>query len=400
MPQTNTPRLRVNPELAKAKGAGPTLQAWAQRAIKGLDPNDYEIAELIAVDPTAPYYEALGGNDMRAWLKAILAEAPVMIDVLGLPYGGPNDGKDNDGNWFSPSTNFMDGENDTPSVMYGHGGMLKYERRTHGKVVARWYDQEGGWFKVLLDKSSPRFEQLYEAHVKGLLRASTGVVPATLDVREDGHINQWQVGELSLIDLRDGIKPSNGYAITKAQELFDGTYGDPVMEKKPGFWETIKMKLVEIRESIANNQMVDNGDHMKCEACDAEAAQEAEDLRNLLVTMKAEQDAAKPTECLPCRAAVKWVGAQIKAHKLAPAEALDLLARFEVDATGWETIKADVEARDSEVRASVIKGQESGKNFTFVPNSAGASNIAAAQQTQDPDYLNRVRAQVNLPVVK
>lgn len=389
----------VNPEQAKIKGASPLLCAWAQRFKKGLETNDYEIAALVATDKSAPFYEDLGGDEMRTWIKGILSAAPVMIDVLGLPYGGPNDGKDNDGNWFDATTNFMDGENDSPSVMYGHGGMLKYERRTHGKVVARWYDHEGGWFKVLLDKTSPRFEQLYEAHVKGLLRASTGVIPATLDVEDNGHIKQWQVGELSLIDLRDGIKPSNGYAITKAQELFEGTYGDPVMEKEPGFWEKTKQELIKLREKIAAWQLTGDGENMaKCDTCDAEAAQEAEELRTVLATMKAEADAKKPKECLPCRAAVSWVGTQIKAHKLAPAEALDLLARFEVDATGWESIKADVEARETTVREQLIKGQEAGATFQFIPNNPG--NGKEAQQMQDPDYLNRMRGNVNLPVVK
>lgn len=397
MPQANMLHHPVNPEQAKINGAGPLLYAWAKRAVKDLPPNEHELAALVALAPDSPFYEDLGGAETKAWVKAILAKAPVFIDVLGLPYGGPNNGKDNDGNWFSPETNFMDGENDAPSVMYGHGGMLNFDRHTHGRSVARWYDQDGGWFKVLLDPESPRFEQLYEAHVLGLLRASTGVIPATADIEPNGHIKQWQVGELSLIDLRDGIKPSNGYAITKAL-LFEGTYGDPVMEAKPGFWETVKKQLQEVRERIANWQQED-GPMAKCDACDAEAAQEAEDLRQLLVTMKAEQDAAaKPKECLPCRAAVKWVGTQIKAHKLAPLEALDLINRFEVDATGWETIKDEVEARDTTVRAAIVKGQSNGDRVEIITNAPG--NGKGAQQTVDNEYLNRMRSQVNLPVVK
>ena len=398
MPQpTALLRQSVNPELARSSGAGPLLLAWARRTQNGLETDNRQIHALSSVTKTSPFYEALGGDELVAWVKAVLSEAPIMIDVLGLPYGGPNDGKDNDGNYFSPQTDFMDGVFDNPPVLYGHGAINGTDSDVHGKVHARWYAQDGGWFKVELIRDSPRFEQLYDAHVKGVLRASSGAVPATVEVASDGHINRWLVGELTLVDLRDGYRPSNGYAITKAKVddiLFESYYGDPVMDADSTIWEKIKEHFNKIREDIASWKLNSDGVSMaKCEECDEQAALEAEEVRSLIATMKAEADAAKPKECLPCRAAVKWVGAMVKASKMGLDEALTAINRFEVDASGWETLRDEVENRDNTVRVAIAKAQVDGATISVVRNSPGGQK---AQDTVDPDYMNRMRTQVNL----
>lgn len=397
MPQpTNSLLEIVNPQQAKELGAGPLLSAWAMRTKNGLDSSPRQIEALATVDESSPFYQALGGDVMRNWVKAVLSEAPVFIDVLGLPYGGPNDGKDNDGNWFSAQTDFMDGVIDSPPVLYGHGAMNGVDADIHGKVHARWYAKDGGWFKVELKRDSPRFEQLYDAHVKGYLRASSGAVPATVEIAPSGHVDRWLVGELTLVDLRDGYRPSNGYAITKATviddtTLFNDYYGEPVLESNLSIWEWINQKLVQLRQEIANRVMSNNGDDMaKCEKCDEVAAEEAEKLRTELIALKAEQD-AKPKECLPCRAAIQWVGQMVKASKLSIPEAMELVDKYEVDATGWEMFKDEVEARDTTVRQAVAKAQKEGKEISIVTGNRGDN-----PNTVDPEYMNRMRASVGL----
>lgn len=399
MPQpTNSLLNLVNPDQAKELGAGPLLHAWAKRTKNGLESSSRQIEALATVDSSSPYYQALGGDEMRNWVKAVLSEEPVFINVLGLPYGGPNNGKDNDGNWFSTQTDFMDGIIDSPPVMYGHGAINGSDTDVHGTVHARWYTPEGGWFKVQLKRDSPRFEQLYDAHVKGYLRASSGAVPATVEIAPNGHIDRWLVGELTLVDLRDGYKPSNGYAITKAtidDGLFTSYYGEPVLESNLTLWERINQAFVRLRQDIAN--LVNGTDIQeetmaKCEKCDEVAAEEAEKLRTELIAMKAEQD-AKPKECLPCRDAIRWVGQMVKASKLTIPEAMELVDKFEVNADGWETFKADVEARDTTIRTSIAKAIREEKEIKFVTGNSGDT----ANQV-DPAYLNRMRASVGLEI--
>lgn len=400
MPQpTNSLYKLVNPEAAKEAGAGPLLIAWARRTQHGLESSDRQVEALATIDSSSPYYQHLGGDEMSAWAKAVMSAAPVFIDVLGLPYGGPNNGKDNDGNWFSPLTDFMDGVIDSPPVLYGHGAITKTDSDVHGKVHARWYDKEGGWFKVELKRDSPRFDKLLEAHQKGTLFASSGAVPATVEIAESGHIDRWLVGELTLVDVRDGYRPSNGYAITKAnavdEALFSNYYGDPVRESNPNLWERIQQLFNALREDvaslIASDGVIEEDKMTKCEKCDQEAATEAEKLREMLTTMKAEQEANKPVECLPCRAAVKWVGEMVKANKMPIDEAMDAVNKFEVDATGWETFKAEVEGRDTTIHVAIAKAQQTGTNFTVVTGNRGDG-----KDTVDPTYMNRMRDQVGL----
>lgn len=385
----------VNPDKAKEAGAGPLLVAWAKRTVHGLDTDDRQLDALSTIDANEPFYNFLGGAEMSEWVKAEIDNRPVIIDVLGLPYGGPNNGKDNDGNYFSPMTDFMDGVIDTPAVMYTHGSMNNKDSDTHGTVKGRYYTSEGGWFKVELDKKSPRFDQLYSAHKTNNLRASTGVVPASHEVAEDGHIDRWLVGELSLVDLRDGFRPSNGYAITKAvdETLFTDYYGEPVMETGSTLKEKVAAMFDDFREKIASMFMSNDIEEIdlmgKCEKCDEVAAEQAELLRTEIATLKAEQE-AKPKECLPCRNAVTWVRAMVKANKLGLDEALNLVDKYEVNADGWETFKEEVEARDTTVRSAIAKAQSAGSTVSVVVGNTGGD----PQAKQDQAYLDRMRSQV------
>lgn len=243
---TTSLRKKVNPDAAKA--AGPLLHGWARRTSKGRGSTPRQVRALANYLPTlsSDLYTALGGPETLDWAnKAVDAigledsdttTAEGEILVLGLPYGGPNGGKDSDEQFFSPLTDFLDGIIDSPPVMYTHGTQNGFEPEPIGQVKKRYYDRRGGWFKVQLDPNSPRYTQLLEAHNTNNLRASTGVVPASFSVAPSGHIDTWLVGELSLVDLRDGYQPVNGYAITKATAspiLFTDYYGDPVIEDVP-----------------------------------------------------------------------------------------------------------------------------------------------------------------------
>lgn len=397
----------MNPEGAKA--AGPLLYGWARRTARTMASTPRQVRALVSYLPlsSSSVYASLGGDETLQWAqdlvselgmvdKAVPIEAEDEIHVLGLPYGGPNGGKDDHGQYFSQMTDFMDGVLDSPPVMYVHGSSNGFETEPVGQTMARWYDQRGGWFKIKLDPQSPRYSQLIDAKRAGTLFASTGVVPAAFDVADSGHINTWLVGELSLVDKADGWKPVNGYAVTKAMSgvLFEDYYGDPVKEGGlvAGIVEALQEIIarfspqpaapIEKAEPVAElpidsdvslveeNPMSGDGDTEKCESCD-----EAKRLADLI---KAELDA--PVKCARCPEAVTWVGSMLKAGRMAPAEARAYLDQFVADDSQFETVKATVEARP------VVTSQKAQPLFV-----AGGTSQPDVQTTVDEDWMAKQR---------
>lgn len=265
LPPISLARL-ISPEATTR--AGPLIKGWARRTVHRKRSTYRQLKALVNYLPTADEvtYHALGGKAALDWAHKALDENPeepfntdVGIQVLGLPYGGPNGGKDNEGQFFSPNTEFFDGALDSPPVMYTHGTQNGFEPEPVGKVTGRWYDRKGGWFNVELDPLSPRYEQLLEAHQTGNLRASTGAVPASYSTdAATGHIDTWLVGELSLVDVRAGYRPVNAYAITKAETerptLFDDYYGEPVVKDNPTMLQRIQELVNQLMLLLANKE--------------------------------------------------------------------------------------------------------------------------------------------------
>jgi len=140
------------------------------------------------------------------------------LDVLGCPYGGPHEGKDSQGEFFAPDTNWnLDkGFPELPPVAYYHGwdetGKPKGTPEYLGKTIKRWVDDAGIWWKVQLDKTSEWAKRIWGAAQQGVARASTGSLHLSR-VDDDGHIREWPVVELSLLDMNETRQPVNTYAI-------------------------------------------------------------------------------------------------------------------------------------------------------------------------------------------
>lgn len=411
-----TANLRKKINVDGAKSAGPLLHGWARRTSRGLPSTARQVRALNSYMQTAPKaaYESLGGADTVEWLDTALNHITLEdtnsrgydgeLIVLGLPYYGPNGGRDNDGQYFSPMTDFMDGVLDTPPVYYVHGSQNGFEPEPIGKVKNRWYDRQGGWFTVELDHLSPRYSQMLEAQIAGTLRASSGAIPASVTVSNDGHIDTWVVGELSLVDLRDGFQPINAYAIAKAEEvLFTDYYGDAVLldeavllidqliEQEPDL--SNKAKLLELFEKVtqflkADTSIIEDEESEtedmptteKCIACDEAKA--------LAETIKAEITEAveQPVKCARCPEAVTWVQTMFKAGRIKPGEAFVYLEQFTESDAQFDTVKAEVEARNP----LMVKAQ--------VTELLIAGGQPVTPQTQiDGEYMNRQRRMVGLP---
>lgn len=152
------------------------------------------------------------------------------LHVRGVPYYGPNHGRDNHRQFFTSRTDFMLDEVpmwELPPVYYAHGNRRaltgkdpriaanKVEKMLVGKTLKRWVEDDGVWYDVELD-DSPLSDYLLEKAENSMLFASTGGVRSSIELADTGEIKSWLVGELSLIDLEVGnpLKtPANSLAV-------------------------------------------------------------------------------------------------------------------------------------------------------------------------------------------
>jgi len=163
---------------------------------------------------SGPYVQAYVKKTADGWA----------LEVLGAPYGGPNDGKDEDGEYFSKETDFMLNEGDQRPVLYFHGrdelGSPTTRPEVIGTATVSRRDERGLWFEVILDKAKEFSKRIYEAALAGLARASTGSINYLVRRAADGELLSWPIGELTLIDRSDLRRPANELAVAHLKSAF------------------------------------------------------------------------------------------------------------------------------------------------------------------------------------
>lgn len=149
-------------------------------------------------------------------LYAVKAVGDWELDVLGVPYGGP-DNRDADGEYFAADTKFHADKFALPPAVYYHGyedkGKPSGSPAYIGKAVSREARNDGVWFRVVLDKASEYARRVWEAAKQGTAYASSGSVGHLVRKARDGKILEWPVAELSIFDTANGKQPANRYAV-------------------------------------------------------------------------------------------------------------------------------------------------------------------------------------------
>jgi len=246
--------------------------------------------------PNQARFTRLRQDDGSSWLIDMpdLSAGPVRaggtvghLEVLAAPYGGPDDGRDTDGEFFSPATDFQEDLIPLPPAFYYHGAETDSTSEPIGRSVGRWADQAGVWLRVALDMARPESQRVWQAASRGQAYASTGVVPASREVNaETGEIKRWLIGEVSLFELdpKAGKKPANSYAIARplktlakyGRQVFEDTYlddnGGTSMEWIDDLQETLAGFIQSLK--AAGNGKGKQGDCMNGDCPDKQADDE------------------------------------------------------------------------------------------------------------------------------
>jgi hypothetical protein len=233
------------------------------------------------------------------------------LDVLGVPFGGPKDGKDADGQFFSQKTNLYLDNFTAPLIVYYHGyspeGQPMGEPEIIGKTERHWNDEQGHWWRVVLDKANEFARRVWEAAKDGAARASSGSVAHLVRWAQDGEITHWPVAEISLFDALGGRQPANAYAVAlpvaKATYLKAGTQlpdidNEPQPEatgtgdERPGAAEKSTQKTNEDVDMDENqvSEIVAKALKADREAREAEAKAQADEQAKVDAAVKAERE--------------------------------------------------------------------------------------------------------------
>ena len=142
--------------------------------------------------------------------------------VLGVPFGGPIDGRDLDGEAFTPETDIWLKVGDKVNLTYYHGfdpdkiGKKQKIPALIGRATYIGADERGHWFEPVLDSEEPLAQRLMKADITEL-RASSGAVSHLVRKSAGGLIDVWPVGELALFDTNEWRKPANEFAVIEAK---------------------------------------------------------------------------------------------------------------------------------------------------------------------------------------
>lgn len=151
-------------------------------------------------------------------IVAVKAGDEWMLNVLAVPYGGDRDGKDSDGQFFSPKTRLHLDKFDKPIILYYHGynedGTPQGDPVIIGEAVSHETKQDGVWWRIALDKANELAKRVWDAAKQGIAKASSGSIAHLVRYdKRTGEIQNWPLVEISLFDAIGKRQPANQYAV-------------------------------------------------------------------------------------------------------------------------------------------------------------------------------------------
>lgn len=151
-------------------------------------------------------------------IVAVKAGDEWVLNVLAVPYGGDRDGKDSDGQFFSPKTRLHLDKFEKPIILYYHGynedGTPQGDPVIIGEAVSHETKQDGVWWRIALDKANELAKRVWDAAKQGIAKASSGSIAHLVRYdKRTGEIQNWPLVEISLFDAIGKRQPANQYAV-------------------------------------------------------------------------------------------------------------------------------------------------------------------------------------------
>lgn len=136
-----------------------------------------------------------------------------IIEGLGAPFGGPFNGRDLSGEFFSPKTDFvLDWFPDRP-LLYHHGLDSEVALEVVGRVKGLEVKAEGLWVQAQLDKQAKYFAEIKQMITKDRLFFSSGAMAHLVKKdRKSGEIGVWPLVEMSLTPTPDNLLATLDFA--------------------------------------------------------------------------------------------------------------------------------------------------------------------------------------------
>jgi hypothetical protein len=189
-------------------------------------------------------------------MSKIKAVGNMVLDVLAVPFGGPDD-LDLDGEYFSPKTDLHLDKFTDPLILYWHGrdvgGSEQQKAEVIGESLGHTIKPDGLWIKVQLDKANKFAQRVWDAAKRGAAAASSGTVAHLMRKAADGFIRDWPLIEISLFDINQAARRlpvnKNAIALVSAKALYSQAGRDfpdlPTSKSVPDVFEKAVKKAVE-----------------------------------------------------------------------------------------------------------------------------------------------------------
>ena len=137
--------------------------------------------------------------------------------LLAIPFGGPVDGKDLDGEYFSKRTDIKPDWFSERPVLWHHGQDEYMKDTVIGKATDLEQDEDGWWVDVWLKRGQKYAELVSQLSQKAPLYGSSGTISYLRRSAPDGEILSWPYVEQTLT-----LTPTNALSISRpAKALLD-----------------------------------------------------------------------------------------------------------------------------------------------------------------------------------
>lgn len=294
------------------------------------------------------------------WTQLEEKENSIPLDILGVPYGGHIEGRDEDGEAFYKDTDIVLNPGDVIPLTYYHGfgpddpfdmqnppeiiGLAKYSEET----------AQGHRFEALVDPETPLGARIKKALEDAAdVKASSGAVQHLIRMGKGGLIDYWPVAELAIFDTNDWRKPANQFATVQRK---GETKSPPCRQAGETLPECISRKVAEIgRENPDWDQ--DRVLAVAYSMCD-KSCEEAGAAEALGEVAGATNQESKDAGC-PCRDETQTKNQKIRGKRMNPEEKNNETPETETQEPLFtleqlqEVVQAAVKAEVEELKASL-----------------------------------------------